>query len=251
MSEFSPDGTQIYRHEPAEPGFRTADTDGGCREAFEQHMRRVLGVAPMVFHELVSDTVHLDIYMYSPIPGRPYTVLATCGMSDLPMNVLPEAEADCQAAGGGSLKRAELLLALPPEWPLSQEAFEDERHYWPVRLLKSTARMPHLYHTWLGFGHTVPNGDPARPYAPGTALSGLVILPTVLDELQALNDVEQVPELKFYAVVPLTAAELDFKLTEGLDALLERFDHAGVNELLDPHRASLVAPPKRSWWKRR
>lgn len=250
MSERTPDGTRIYRHDAPDDTLPVADTSAGVREAFERHLGRVMGTEPTVFHELISDVVHLDIYIYPPTSARPYTVLATSGMSDLPMTVPEVVQEDSLAEGHGSLERAELLLALPPEWPLTQEAFEDERHYWPVRLLKGTARLPHQYRTWLGIGHTVPNGDPARPYAPGTELSGIVLLPPVLDELQDLVDPEKVPELRFYAVVPLTTEEMDLKLTHGLDALLKHLDQAGVNELLTPDRVNAAPAPKRSWWQR-
>lgn len=55
---------------------------------------------------------------------------------------------------------AELVISLPPFWPLDEQSWRDERHYWPVRLLKTLGRLPHEYDTWLGVGHTIPNGDP-------------------------------------------------------------------------------------------
>lgn len=78
MSERAPDGTRIYRHEVPEESLEVAPTSGGRREAFERHLERVLGAEPVVFHELVSDAVHLDVYIYPPTPARPYAVLATC-----------------------------------------------------------------------------------------------------------------------------------------------------------------------------
>ena len=65
----------------------------------------------------------------------------------------------------GAETRAELMIALPAEWKLADSQLEDERWYWPIRNLKALARLPHEYETWLGFGHTVPNGDPPEPYA--------------------------------------------------------------------------------------
>ena len=32
---------------------------------------------------------------------------------------------------------------------------KDEKWYWPIRLLKSLARLPIASDTWLGFGHTM------------------------------------------------------------------------------------------------
>ena len=52
--------------------------------------------------------------------------------------------------------------------------------------------------------------------------------------------------VQFYAVVPLYAEEMEFKLKNGTDALLERFATAGVDELIDPRRVTLgrVVPGK-------
>src|SRR5690606_27736593 len=93
--------------------------------------------------------------MVLPNEGCEDVRLVTSGMSDLPMSV-PE-DAGCPGF-------AELMVTLPAGWKLDQASFQDENWYWPVRLLKSLARLPHKHATWLGFGHTVPNGHPAGPY---------------------------------------------------------------------------------------
>lgn len=46
---------------------------------------------------------------------------------------------------------AEALVVLPKGWPLKQADFQDERHCWPLRLIKNIARFPHHAGTWLGF----------------------------------------------------------------------------------------------------
>ena len=53
------------------------------------------------------------------------------------------------------LERAELAIALPPDWKLDEESLKDERWYWPIGLLKVLARLPISNDTWLGFGHTM------------------------------------------------------------------------------------------------
>ena len=37
---------------------------------------------------------------------------------------------------------------------------KDEKWYWPIRLLKSLARLPINCDSWLGHGHTVENREP-------------------------------------------------------------------------------------------
>jgi hypothetical protein len=119
------------------------------------------------------------------------------------------------------------------------EELEDERKYWPIRLLKSLARFPHECKTWLGFGHTVPNGDPPAPFADDTDLCCALLLPPVRVPA-AFYDLKlrDGREVNVYGVVPLYAEEMQLKLTCGTDALLERFDDAGVTELLEPRRAN-------------
>lgn len=222
--EVSDDGTAIYRHEARNRDFELATGNEENIEAISNHIERHVGEIEMVFHELVSDLVHVDIHWVAPTDERPIHTLITSGMSDRPM-VVPD---DCE-----DLRFAELMITLPPDWPISQEAFEDESNYWPIRLMKMLARLPHEYETWLGVGHTVPNGDPAEPYSPDTDFSCALILPpvTLEDEFHELEVDGEI--INFYAIVPLYAEETDYKLKHGLDKLLDRFGEADVGEVIE------------------
>jgi hypothetical protein len=152
--EFSQSGSRIYRH-----GQPSAYVPAGPPQAPEQisnHIENHLGKCLTVFHEIVSDTVHVDVHPVDRKPGFPFYRLVTSGMSDLPM-IVPE--------GTGAPRYVELLMTLPESWKMTTEAFQDENWYWPVRLIKTLATLPHKYSTWLGLGHTVPNGDPLKPHA--------------------------------------------------------------------------------------
>ena len=85
-----------------------------------------------------------------------------------------------------------------------------EDAYWPVRLLKMVARLPHEYSTWIGAWHSVPNGDPAKPYAPGTPFTGVVVTPVVNcpPEARAITTGSG-KEISLLAFVPLHPAEMD------------------------------------------
>jgi hypothetical protein len=145
----------------------------------------------------------------------------------------------------GDWRHAEVLICLPPGWPLDAESFKDERNYWPIRLLKSTARFPHEYDTWLGWGHTVPNGNPPQPYAPGVPFSS-VLLEFPLSFPQEFFSLEMSPEKKvrFFALIPLHDDELRLKMTKGAEALEELFDAKGVSDVVDPKRPSVA---RRKW----
>jgi len=138
------------------------------------------------------------------------------------------------------LRYAELLLCLPPDWPLTPEAFQNEEHYWPVRWLKKLARFPHLHEGWLGLGHTVPNGDPPEPFAANTRLSGWLVDQPLLfpADLQKLRAGDKT--INFYAIVPLYDEEMTLKVRKGSAALAHLLDRSGVSELIDPARRSVA-----------
>jgi hypothetical protein len=194
-------------------------------------MKRHIGPAATVLHEIVSDLVHIDVRIIEPAPDRKFTVLYTTGMADLPMAVPKEYE---------GAARAELMIALPPDWKLAQQDLEDENWYWPIRGLKVLARLPHDYGTWLGHGHTVPNGDPPTPYAASVPFSCAMVTPPLLLPPKAHTVLPSNGEkIEVLSVVWLHPGEVVLKLNKGAEALYERFDRAGVSEQVDVARADV------------
>ena len=229
-------GSRIYHHEQTSPSTdEVAHADVGLITA---HLEKHLGAGGSVWHELVSDRIHLDIHVSTPTETRPYSVLTTSGMSALPMSLpdnVPESE---------KWTHGELCIILPPTWPLSQAAFRDDNVYWPIRLLKQLGRLPHAYNTWLSWGHSIPNGDPPEPYAKGPTLCGAIILPpyvlgTEFFELDRPQD--QGGLIHFFQVIPVHAAEMAFKLEHGIDALVQELAKcSGALDAIDAQRPSAV-----------
>jgi hypothetical protein len=230
--ERAADGTPILRHEPRETS-GTIPATAGHLEEVERHFETHFGPVEEVFHEIVSDLVHLDVHLIRPVAGRNHWTLFTTGMSALPMT---------PPSGAEDQKWAELVLFLPGDWELDRikaapPPADLERWYWPVRWLKTLARLPHEYRTWLAAGHTVPNGDPPAPFADGTKLCCWLLLPPVSVPTAArriaLTDGRSV---NLYALHALHLEEVTLKLNKGLDALLDAFERAGVSEVLAPDR---------------
>ncbi|MBF9127561.1 suppressor of fused domain protein [Plantactinospora sp. S1510] len=231
MNEAS--GAGLLRHEPRYDGFVAAPGQRQeVAEAIDQHLATHFGPVAFVLHEIASHLVGVHVYVVGPTAERPYQTLVTSGMSDRPMTVPP---------GHGISPYAELMMCLPADWPLTQAALHDERTGWPVRVLKRVARLPHEYGTWIGEWHSVPNGDPALPYAPGTPFAGVVVTPMLNVRPEARTiDVADGTRIDLLALIPLHPAEVALKVSEGTNALIATLDRGGVSELLDPARPSLV-----------
>jgi hypothetical protein len=217
-------GSPILRHSEAAPYEGPKGEE--CIEQISDHIEAHLGQVEAVFHEIVSDTVHIDVHFVKATEAFPFVRLVTSGMSDLPMSVPEDSDVP---------KFVELLMTLPWNWKLDQDSLSDEHWYWPIRLMKGLARLPHKHKTWLGWGHTVPNGDPAEPYASSTKFCGTILLPsvTVPEGFHKLR-IDQEKEITFLSIVPLYEEEMSLKLRSGSDALLSRFDKANVNDIVDP-----------------
>lgn len=227
-------GSEVYEHVARDRDLELATGDADAIEAISNHIEQHIGPIESVFHELVSDLVHLDIHWIAPTPDRPWNVLFTTGMSERPMTVPKEAEAS---------EYTELVMCLPGDWPLTQDAFKNENNYWPVRWLKQLARLPHEYETWLGFGHTIPNGDPPEPFADNTKCSGWILLPPPwFDDAMHHLSLEDGRVIEFISPIPLYREEMDLKLKKGAEALINRFETAKlpIEELFDPTRKNVA-----------
>ena len=174
----------------------------------------------------------MDICVIPPSKERNYYTLVTMGMGAHRMNV-PEELAEYK------LERAELAIALPPDWKLDEESLKDERWYWPIRLLKMLARLPIANDTWLGFGHTIDNKE---DFAKDTTLcASLLVGPQDMD-VGEVDEVCVLPggeEVNFYQIIPLYREELEYKLEHGADALIEQM--ATVSFVVHPDRPNSLA----------
>jgi len=230
--EVTEGGSVVYRHEPGKRDLDPAIGEDANIELISKHIEEHIGKIDGVFHELVSDLVHIDVHCVAPSDDRPFHTLITSGMSDRPMNCPPE-EKDCRFA--------ELMICLPPDWPLSQSALAIEENYWPVRWLKRLARFPHEYDTWLFHGHTIPNGDPPEPFADNNGFTGWLLLPPLLapDAFREL-DLYGDKKISFLAMLPLYDEEMELKLQSGTEVVQERLASQNITELLDLERPNVA-----------
>ena len=198
-------------------------------EAVEGHIEQYFGKFENVFHELVSPDIHVDICVVPPSEERDYCTLVTMGMGAHRMNV-PEELAEYK------LERAELAIALPADWKLDQESMKDEKWYWPIRLLKSLARLPIASDTWLGFGHTMDNEE---DFAKDTKLCAAILTgPQDTEDGSEVCILPSGEEVNFYQVIPLYRDELEYKLAHDADALLGKMN--GISFVVEPDRQDAI-----------
>ena len=197
--------------------------------AIEQHIKNTFGEFENVFHELVSPDIHVDICVVSPSEERGYYTLVTIGMGAHRMNV-PEELAEYK------LERAELAIALPPDWKLDEESQKEERWYWPIGLLKVLARLPIAGDTWLGFGHTM---DKQSPFAENTKLRAAILTgPQGVEKSGEVCTLPDGEEVNFYQVIPLYQNEMEYKMEHDADTLLKKM--AGISFVVNPTRQSAI-----------
>jgi hypothetical protein len=220
----APDGINIIRHEDVETKLGVTKGMAGFAQARETVYERLFGKPLSVSHELLPLVPHIDLYIFKRSQGnREVYSLVTSGMSDLEM-MLP------RGADKGVPKRVELIFYCS----------EPRDEY--ISTLRWVAHFPHDSKSWLGHGHTVPNGNPPAPFWENTELDTLFFLPPIVKKDQTLPSELNLggEPVHFLWVVPLTTAECNFKLTRGFDAMLNIFQQNRHPHVFDPHRRSYV-----------
>ena len=229
-------GSNVYNYS-AENRTDFVLPDRSCvyMEEICNHFERYIGEVDSVFHEIISEYAHIDVHWIKPTEKRPYHVLFTTGMSDYPMYLPKDIEDPTEYS------HAELMVYLPADWKIGNEAFEQDDNYWPVYFLKMIARFPHQYKTWMGEGHTIPNGPNAEPIA-NTNFACILLMPPYLSEKEAFLKLhtEDRTTINFYSLLPLYVEEMDLKLEEGVETLLELFEENQISEVIDVQRKNVA-----------
>lgn len=181
---------------------------------YEEHVSRCFGECKEVFHEIVSPDIHLDVILVPPSEEAQYYKLVTMGAGAYKMNVPPE-------LSEYHLNYAEYVLYLPADWDVRSG---DPISYWPLGLIKKIARMPLECDTWLGYGHTVYGNEDESPLADNTELNSILLLSSVgIDGELCDFQLGSGKIIRFYQIMALYQEELNYKIANNTETLLERF----------------------------
>ena len=194
-----------------------------------EYIKQQYGEFDIVAHELVSPDIHCDIAIVPPTDDQPYYKLVTMGAGAFKMNVPEDLKSDVY-------ERAEYVVFLPADWNIKSDKEED---YWPIRMLKTVARLPVSMDDWLFYRHTVNLTDDESPVAENTGFNSCVLFisfgkgnkpvgPLKLDHSDK--------EVAFFQLVPLYPEELQFKLEHSFDELEDIMDDDLYDPVIDIHR---------------
>lgn len=193
------------------------------------HVRQFIGPVDSVFHEIDSDRVAVDIHHVPPLPERDCHTLVTSGVSD---RHLPE---------GSGVRFAELVMCLPPDWPMEEEALEKEGSAWPLEMLRALGRLPFIHGVAFDFGLCTDNLTLPFAMAKDAGFSALLLAPpvTVPDAFWCL-DAGGGKVIDFFGVVMLYPQELEYARYQGVVALARALDKLSVTELVQPGRSAAI-----------
>lgn len=195
------------------------------------HIQENISEITAIYHDNTTENIPLDLYHIAPNAMHAFHIFITSGMSHLPMPVETMTSEN---------RRLELLIFLPPEWPVGKRAFADENNYWPVRFLQILASLPQQRQTCLHLHQVIPvsgeNADIAN-----TDFSGFLLVPPIhLNPEFARLNTDDGEKILFLAVMPLYAEEMDFILEHGTEALIRKFNQYKINAVIDPYRTNVA-----------
>lgn len=188
-------------------------------EQRESHYEKFFGpINGKVMHSTDFKKVHVDIYTFGPTEERPFYTLVTGGMSDARQNI--------PAQYAQLAPRAEILT------------YTREPQGWMYNVLKGLAEMPSDDNTFLHWYHSVPNGMPmtAKP----SELTAFLFLPPYPEDPGINPMIVDGDATDFLMMVPITNAEMEFKRKYGTKELVQKFDEANFNFVINEERTSVV-----------
>lgn len=161
-------------------------------------------------HYLGPANVTISIHVIPANDNCELTTLFTNGLAANPMNV---------PTGEDQWSRAELYMQLPSDWKIDQTT--DPIWGWPFLWLRELAQLPAKNDTW--FGGKLCTID-LQELSPELRFTGCLLWAEHFFQSQALSC--QIVTL--YRVVPLTREEISLERQNGIEALLDAMDKAGV-----------------------
>jgi len=220
------------------------------RDMIAQHIEDHFGEDFKVLHSKKSFSVHIDIYVVPPTKERRYGLLITSGMSELPMNPPPDVwkwwkidvnKLPKEARKALNCDYAELVIKLPPDWPLPSEELKKDDYFWPIEELHHLINYVHNDKQWFWDGHTFGGESGSTTFAKNTKLAGwLFVFPSLfLPQKFPMLKISPSKLICFLQLIPLYSEEIKFALRNGKPALLKKLDEFKIKDHIDINRLNV------------
>ena len=200
------------------------------RDEIEKHIAHYIGNIRGTFQDETTNNMPIQVHHVCPTTEKPWHILITSGMSNLPMTTPPGI--DCP-------KYAELMMCLPGDWKMDQESLKDKVWHWPIVWLRYLAKYPHENNTGFAYGHSIPHSYPPEPFSKNTKLcASIFTLPVLVSqEFWQLHVTDR--SIVFYCVEPIYQEELNLRIEIGMDELVNRMDRYGITEVVSLNRKNV------------
>lgn len=192
------------------------------------HLEKYYGKASSLSVRQIVSELPVELILLSR-KEEPFKVLATSGVSKVPMNV---------PRGMENYKHIELMVALPTDWPLDENSVKDKKNSWPIEWLFKLAHHLHDNNTWIGGeSATFSNENPPEPLAENTKLSCFLAYshPGEAGELVKENG----DLIKFYSLYPIYSEELKLQEENGTGFLVDKFQELQLPMFVDIKRRNV------------
>jgi tetratricopeptide (TPR) repeat protein len=217
----------------------------------EEHIERYIGKIGNVLHDRSDFEVHIDIFIVPPTKERNNYLLITSGMSEKPMHAPPDswkwwgldfermnvAEKDRAIF---ELRFAELMIKLPPDWPMPEGKIEKNNYSWPFEELLHLIEYVHKNKEWFWVNHTM-RGQRNDAFSENTELTGWLFTFSMGDIPQEFNTlkINKHKAIYFLQLVPLYYEEIQYAMDHGTEALINIFREYRMPDYVDIKRKNV------------
>lgn len=194
---------------------------------FKEFIKDQYGDFDKIITELIPSDLGVDIIVVPPTKENNYYKLVTMGMATKKMIIPTQLKSH-------KLERAELVMYLPPTWNMDSDKEEDT---WPIREIKFLAGFPFQYNTWLGIGHSLPSDSEYTHYASNTKFCGMMLVNALNKNFDSLQlNMKTKGKINFYQLCPLYKEEIDFKLQNDGNDLIDLFEGEDILPIININR---------------
>ena len=172
-------------------------------EKVSEYIKQQYGDYELVAHEKLSPDIHCDIVIVPPSEEQPYFKLVTMGAGAYKMNI-------------------------PKEY--KSKVCDRAEYWWPIRMLKTVARLPIRTDDWLFYSHTVELTDDGKPLAENTKFNSCVLLVSRgKNQYVKPFKLGRGKKVAFYQLYPLYQEELEYKVENSFYDLMDKVDEEELN----------------------